>query len=733
VLVGLQRARAAGLHVVLTLRSEFIGSCAHYHGLAETINDTQFLLPLMDKRALMRAVREPARLYGGSASQDFAEHVVSSAFAQNQLPILQHALMRLKQAALAASESGDERGWELTLELYNDMSGGKGGSQLLNEHANSIAAAIERAADPEGEGLPPIEILERALKALTNIDAQGRPIRRPLSVAQLCAETGARRNKLLDVLAPLCAEGVSFLRIHGAPPFDDMEIVDFSHEALIRTWGMLGEWILEEAADGRNYERLCHLAEEFERNPNLTLGSHEAAQRVDWWRNKRATTAWTERYGGNKVIVEELLASHRKARREKQKFYAAGALASAVLLVSAYMGYEWYEARALTTRYRALFESDTRAVDRAIDNSKALTDSFNAYSAKIAAPLRKLLAEPANKMVLSDDEYGGLKSFADGSASLFSDEKLALLSPKRPPGSSFEEARGTLQLPVRGKRVRSFGEKTTFGTLSKGIAIAAKAGAAVFSPADGLVVYAGEFRTYGPLLIISPGGGYHILLAGFGQMDVQVGQSILAGEPIGTMGTATPGTMGTTAPNPVLTVEFRKDQQPIDPDPWWATQENQPKVRAQIASTVAPPLAATAPFSTASVAVSVGAMTPSKMAEERIAVAGIVGAPGDAATSLSAALRKALAGAGFIVVEETTVGTYRVEGTITLGQAKNGIQAIAIEWVVSGPDGRKLGSVSQKNDVPEGSLDGAWGRTAEQAATAAAGGIVSLLPQRKQP
>ena len=72
-----------------------------------------------------------------------------------------------------------------------------------------------------------------------------------------------------------------------------------------------------------------------------------------------------------------------------------------------------------------------------------------------------------------------------------------------------------------------------------------------------------------------------------------------------------------------------------------------------------------------------------------------------------------------------------MEGAVALGPAKDGKQSIHIEWTVRDPAGKKLGTVSQRNEIPEGSLDGAWGKTAEQAAGAAAQGIIRLLPQSK--
>jgi septal ring factor EnvC (AmiA/AmiB activator) len=135
------------------------------------------------------------------------------------------------------------------------------------------------------------------------------------------------------------------------------------------------------------------------------------------------------------------------------------------------------------------------------------------------------------------------------------------------PPLPFDQAKGTLQLPAQGSRHLSFGQKTIHGTQSKGIGIQTRLGGTVLAPCDGLIVYAGEFRTYGQLLIISPGGGYHVLLAGLSQIDVQVGQSVLMGEPVGAMAAKSPAAQ---EGGPVLTVEFRKDQRPIDPDPWWA-------------------------------------------------------------------------------------------------------------------------------------------------------------------
>ena len=138
------------------------------------------------------------------------------------------------------------------------------------------------------------------------------------------------------------------------------------------------------------------------------------------------------------------------------------------------------------------------------------------------------------------------------------------------PEIAFAQAQGRLPLPAQGRQVLGFGEKTQYGGQSKGLVLETRQGAQVTSPCDGWIVYAGEFRSYGQLLIINAGGGYHVLLAGLSQIDVQPGQFVLGAEPVGTMSGWAQQTQPAAANSaPVLYIEFRKDGTPIDPDPWW--------------------------------------------------------------------------------------------------------------------------------------------------------------------
>jgi septal ring factor EnvC (AmiA/AmiB activator) len=157
----------------------------------------------------------------------------------------------------------------------------------------------------------------------------------------------------------------------------------------------------------------------------------------------------------------------------------------------------------------------------------------------------------------------------------------ALKNPgRKSPAIAFASTKGMLAYPVNGTKIRDFGRSDGSGGIDKGISLATRPGAQVTTPCDGWVVYSGPFRSYGQLLILNAGGGYHVLIAGMERISVNIGQFVQTGEPVATMGSTSQvaSILATNASQPVLYVEFRKDGTPIDPGPWWAANEGE-KVR----------------------------------------------------------------------------------------------------------------------------------------------------------
>ena len=141
------------------------------------------------------------------------------------------------------------------------------------------------------------------------------------------------------------------------------------------------------------------------------------------------------------------------------------------------------------------------------------------------------------------------------------------------PRLAFASIRGKLAFPAQGQIIKRFGDADGLGGHILGTAIATRNSAQVTAPADGQVEFAGPFRSYGEVLILNPGGGYHILLAGMDTITAATGEFLRAGEPVGRMGNGPSSVTllgeGVKDGRPVLYIEFRNNTDAIDSGPWW--------------------------------------------------------------------------------------------------------------------------------------------------------------------
>jgi murein hydrolase activator len=136
--------------------------------------------------------------------------------------------------------------------------------------------------------------------------------------------------------------------------------------------------------------------------------------------------------------------------------------------------------------------------------------------------------------------------------------------------------RNAIFAPARGRLVTHFGDPTETGGASKGLVLETRPGAQIVAPFDGRIAFEGPFRSYGQILIIEHGGGYHTVLAGLDRVDAVVGQWLLAGEPVGVMGSGEgSGDAAAAGGRPKLYLELRRDGQPIDPVPWFGAADTQ--------------------------------------------------------------------------------------------------------------------------------------------------------------
>lgn len=303
----------SGIYVALATRTDFLGDCSEVVGLAEAVNAAPYLTPALTEDELRAAIRGPAELFGGNVEPTLVEQLLKdSANAPDRLPILQHALMRLWTVA------GRQNSNQLGVDVYRSDAI-QGVESALDRHAEEVMAS------PELAGLE--RQVEATFKALTELDGQGRAIRRPLPWAQLCAETGnelppqkkptesepKEPTALERVVNRFRAEGTGFL---GRPrpeetTFRRDTIVDVAHEALIRRWKRISRpaagtarregWLWDQTFDAATYRGLLFQA----KSDDQTISPQVLADRLKWWQRQPKTAAWARRLGEDREATDQ--------------------------------------------------------------------------------------------------------------------------------------------------------------------------------------------------------------------------------------------------------------------------------------------------------------------------------------------------------------------------------------------------------------------------------------------
>ncbi len=242
--------------------------------------------------------------------------------------------------------------------------------------------------------------------------------------------------------------------------------------------------------------------------------------------------------------------------------------------------------RAAHAAQAAQLVRERRTLDEALAAKAALQKEVVAEGRAAERRLAALAAEAKglNELMARLESEQGNRRAAEAAAAAKTaarptpePRKRAAVAP--PSSAAFARARGRMPMPVVGQIVLSYGQTTRAGLTHKGITLETQGGSTVIAPFAGYVVFAGEFRGYGQLLILDHGDGYHTLLAGLTRIDGVPGLWVETGEPVGIMGQG--GGQGGGpggAARPQLYVEIRRGGQPVDPLPWLAAGNGNNKV-----------------------------------------------------------------------------------------------------------------------------------------------------------
>ena len=350
------------IYVALTMRSDFLGECAQFRDLPETINDGLFLVPRMTREQLRAAIEGPIGVAKGRISPALVTRLLNDLGDDpDQLPVLQHALMRTWNLWDAHHESVDE----LDLQYYQQTGGLK---HALSLHADEIYAGL---SDDRSR-----VIAERLFKGLTDPGIDKRGIRLPRSFAEACALAGAAPDELRRVVDAFRAPDCSFLMPPAGTPLADDTVLDISHESLMRVWKRLQAWVEAEAQSAQIYRRLAQSAALHAQGETSLMRDPELSTSLRWRDETHPNAVWAARYNPSFDGAMRYLESSDKARaaekleRSRTRLLQMYGLLAVVAVLLALLAVAAVAYRSAEKAYRSAEIAKTEALRQATKAKK---------------------------------------------------------------------------------------------------------------------------------------------------------------------------------------------------------------------------------------------------------------------------------------------------------------------------------------------------------------------------
>jgi hypothetical protein len=280
-LLEASQQRELSIYVVPTMRSDFLGDCAQFQGLPEAINDGQYLIPRMTRDERRFAITGPVGVTRGKITEPLVNRLMNDVGDNpDQLPILQHALMRTWDYWAGHPRNGEPIGLE-----HYDAVGTM--TDALSEHADEAFKELDE---------PGRLVAEILFKALTERGADNREIRRPTCLKDICEIAGASAAEVRTVVEVFRDGGRSFLMPPAGVPLEPETVIDISHESLIRNWRRLKGWVKDEADSARTYRRLADAAMDYQACARGLLDDVTLQFVLNWRKQLNPARAWGVRY-----------------------------------------------------------------------------------------------------------------------------------------------------------------------------------------------------------------------------------------------------------------------------------------------------------------------------------------------------------------------------------------------------------------------------------------------------
>lgn len=349
-LLSARDAPQAGLFVAITMRTDFLGHCVRFLDLPEALNRAQYLTPRLSRDEIRDAVTQPAWSFGGDIQPHLVEELINAVQeSADQLPVLQHALARMWELAVA-------RNPERPNIVTEDLAAVGGVDGALAKHGEQLLGHLNAEQQLDAEWLL------RAITAERSLDGGGQRVRRPQTLARIADWSGRPWVAFIPVIKLLSQSSANFVTYRGQPdePADGKDtVLDLSHESLMRQWGTLERWVGMEADCAGEYRRLSQRMCDEKLNQGSLLTGGDLQRALAWLgrglqlgtaagRSGRGepTAAWAARYdAANKERFAAVAGFIRRSdTRERLGKYTVRGLTAMVVVASVGMAWFGYSA-----------------------------------------------------------------------------------------------------------------------------------------------------------------------------------------------------------------------------------------------------------------------------------------------------------------------------------------------------------------------------------------------------
>ena len=382
------RASDDPIYIAVTMRSDFIGDCMEFGSLPEVINDGIYLVPRMARDELKSAITGPVAVGGGTIAPRLVSRLLNDVGDDpDQLPILQHALMRT---------------WDRWL---NDHGPGEPVDLRHYEAIGALQTALSRHAEEAFGELDERQrqIAQKLFQALTDKGTDARGVRRPAPLGEIAGIAAASAAEVAAVVEVFRKPGRSFLMPPAETELHETSIIDISHESLMRIWERLSTWAEEEARAGQLYQRVARAAQRHAEGTAALWRDPELQLALSWRQSDEPTEAWAARYDPSFAAAmtfldasrderdaERLAVEERRRYKIRQSRIVIGILSAAFIVTMFLGGYAYVqEQKAMDEAERALKLQQSAEVAR----HTAIKERDNARHEKEAADIERKRAE----------------------------------------------------------------------------------------------------------------------------------------------------------------------------------------------------------------------------------------------------------------------------------------------------------------------------------------------------